>query len=55
MSLKLAKLQKSNKRAQKFKAIAKLKKGWKDVNRVLYHQELPFMKQNSLAGTITTF
>ena len=45
MSLRLAELQESNKTIEKFKAIAELKKSWKDVNRLLHHQKLLFVSE----------
>ena len=45
MILRLAKLQESNKEAQKLPAIAKLKKGWKNVNTLLYYQRLSFVSK----------
>ena len=48
MRLRLAKLQKSDKKAQKLRATAELKKGlgeYVDVDRVLHHQELPFVPE----------
>ena len=43
MRLRLAKLQKLDKKAQKLRAIEKLQEGWIDINRVLHHQKLPFV------------
>ena len=43
MRLRLAELQKLDKEVQKIRAIAELAEGWEDINRVFYHQGLPFI------------
>lgn len=42
MRLRLPELQKSNLEAQKIKT-TELKEGWKDIDRILYYQGLPFV------------
>lgn len=43
MKLRLAELQKLDKETQKFKAIEKLQERWKNIDGVLYYQELLFI------------
>ena len=43
MRLKLAKLQKLNKKTQKLKATVELIEGWKDIDKVLHYQGLSFI------------
>ena len=46
MRLRLAKFQKSNKKARRLRATAELKEGLENVNRVLYYQGLSFVHQD---------
>ena len=43
MRLRLAELQKLDEETQKLRAIEELKESWTDIDRVLHHQELPFV------------
>ena len=45
MKLELAELQESDENTQRLRAIAKLKKCWENVYRVLYYQKLPFISK----------
>ena len=45
MRLRLTELQELDKEAQKLRAIKELQEGWTDIDRVLYHQGLPFVSE----------
>ena len=53
MRLRLAELQELDNKAQKLKATEKLQKSCTDMNRVLHHQELPFVSKIILTELIS--